>query len=223
MAWIKICGTTNLEDALMAVEAGADALGFVFYEKSPRNVTPEVVREIVAKLPERIEKVGVFVNESFGFMENVAERTGLTSIQMHVDLSGDDGRLAAGNAGLKKYLVIPADSYGKFHVAIFSRDHESEKWLNAIFLDSGTSQQSGGTGIAFDWLKSAPIAETIRRSGFDLVVAGGLKSGNVGEAIRILNPWGVDVVSGVESMPGKKDPEKVRAFISAVREADKNK
>jgi len=124
---------------------------------------------------------------------------------------------------LKKYLVIPADSYGKFHVAIFSRDHPSEKWLNAIFLDSGTSQQPGGTGIAFDWLKSAPIAETIRRSGFDLVVAGGLKSGNVGEAIRILNPWGVDVVSGVESMPGKKDPEKVRAFISAVQQADKSK
>jgi phosphoribosylanthranilate isomerase len=229
MTWIKICGTTNLDDALMSVEAGADALGFVFYKNSPRNVTPEVVREIVEKLPESIEKVGVFVNQSFEFMEDVAVRTGLTAIQLHVDLLADhDGIRSPSGVRLKKYLVIPAgqffDSQKKSDsFAVSVRNQESEKWLNAIFLDSGTSHQPGGTGIAFDWLKSAPIAETIRRSGFDLVVAGGLNSGNVGEAIRILNPWGVDVVSGVESKPGKKDPGKVRAFISAVRQADKKK
>ncbi len=208
----------------MSVEAGADALGFVFYKNSPRDVTPQVVREIVGKLPEKVEKVGVFVNESFEFMENVAAQTGLTAIQSHVDLSADNAALGApGNARLKRHLVIPANSHRKFDVAISHKGQESEKWLNAIFLDSGTSQQPGGTGIAFDWLKSAPMAETIRRSGFDLVVAGGLNSENVGEAIRILNPWGVDVVSGVESRPGKKDPEKVQAFIVAVRQADKNK
>jgi len=211
----------------MAAEAGADALGFVFYEKSPRNVTPETVREIVAKLPEKIEKVGVFVNQSFEFMENVAARTGLTAIQMHLDWSGDNGNLGSqGNVRLKRYLVIPArqffDSQGRLDsFAMSVSNQESENW--AVFLDSGTSQQPGGTGIAFDWLESAPIARTIQRSGFDLVVAGGLNSGNVGEAIRILNPWGVDVVSGVEATPGKKDPEKVRAFISAVRRADNNK
>jgi phosphoribosylanthranilate isomerase len=221
MTWIKICGTTNLEDALLAVEAGADALGFVFYEKSPRNVSPEVVREIVAKLPEEIEKVGVFVNESFEFMENVAARTDLTAIQMHIDLSGDNG--TPGSAGLKKYLVIPANSHGKSDVAILSKDHESEKWFSAVFLDSGTPQQPGGTGRVFDWNRNIPIVEAIRGFGFDLVVAGGLTSGNVGEAIRILNPWGVDVVSGVEARPGKKDPEKVLAFIGAVRQADKSK
>jgi phosphoribosylanthranilate isomerase len=229
MTWIKICGTTNLEDAVMSVEAGADALGFVFYKNSPRNVTPEVVREIVAKLPVKIEKVGVFVNQSFEFMESVAARTGLTGVQLHADLSGDNNTVGApSNARIKKYLVISAeqffDSQGKFDsFAVSVRNQESEKWINALFLDSGTSQQPGGTGIAFDWLKSAPIAETIRRSGFDLVVAGGLNSGNVAEAIRILNPWGVDVVSGVEASPGKKDPEKVRAFISSVRQADKKK
>ncbi len=224
MTWIKICGTTNLDDALMSVEAGADALGFVFYKNSPRHVTPEVAREIVAKLPEEIEKVGVFVNESFEFMEDTAERCGLTAIQLHPDLSGDHDTLGSpSTARIKKYLVVPANSYGKFHVAISPKDQESEKWLNAIFLDSGTSQQPGGTGIPFDWLESAPVAETIRRSGFDLVVAGGLNPANVGEAIRILNPWGVDVVSGVEAGPGKKDPEKVRAFIRAVRQADKSK
>jgi phosphoribosylanthranilate isomerase len=213
----------------MAVEAGADALGFVFYEKSPRNVPPEVVREIVKALPEKIEKVGVFVNQSFEFMENVAARTGLTAIQMHLDFSGDNGTLGSpGNARLKKYWVISArrfyDSRGKVDsFAISVRNQESEKWLDAIFLDSGTSQQPGGTGIAFDWLESAPIARTIQRSGFSIVVAGGLNPGNVAEGIRILNPWGVDVVSGVESSPGKKDPKKVRAFISAVRQADKNK
>jgi phosphoribosylanthranilate isomerase len=157
-------------------------------------------------------------------MENVAARTGLTAIQMHLDFSGDNGTPGSpGNVRLKKYLVIPADSYGKLHVAICPKDQESEKWVNAIFLDSGTPQQPGGTGVAFDWLESTPIAETIRRSRFDLVVAGGLNPANVGEAIRILNPWGVDVVSGVESRPGKKDPEKVRAFIGAVRQADKSK
>jgi phosphoribosylanthranilate isomerase len=229
MTWIKICGTTNLEDALMSVEAGADALGFVFYEKSPRNVTPEVVREIVAKLPEKIEKVGVFVNQSFEFMENVADRTCLTAIQMHLDFSGDNGTLGSpSNARLQKYWVIPAgqflDSEGKVDsFAMSVRNQESDKWLNAIFLDSGTQQQPGGTGIAFDWLESAPIARTIQHSGFNLVVAGGLNPENVSEAIRILNPWGVDVVSGVESRPGKKDPEKVRAFINAVRRADESK
>ncbi len=213
----------------MSVEAGADALGFVFYKNSPRNVTPEVVREIVEKLPESIEKVGVFVNKSFEFMEDAAERTGLTAVQMHIDLSGNSGTLGPpGNARLKQYLVIPArqffDSKGRVDPFVISvNDQKSEKWLKAIFLDSGTSQQPGGTGIAFDWLKSAPIAETIRRSGFDLVVAGGLNPENVGEAIRILNPWGVDVVSGVEARPGKKDPGRVRAFIGAVRQADKGK
>jgi phosphoribosylanthranilate isomerase len=213
----------------MSVEAGADALGFVFYKNSPRNVTPKVVRKIVAKLPEKIEKVGVFVNQSFEFIEDVAVRTGLTAVQLHPDLSGDNGTVELpSNARLKKYLVISAeqfsDSQGKFDsFAMSVRNQESEKWLNAMFFDSGTSQHPGGTGIAFDWIKSVPIAETIRRSGFQLVVAGGLNSGNVGEAIRILNPWGVDVVSGVEASPGKKDPEKVRAFIDAVRQGDKGK
>jgi phosphoribosylanthranilate isomerase len=229
MTWIKICGTTNLEDALIAAEAGADALGFVFYEKSPRNVAPAVVREIVKKLPEKIEKVGVFVDRSFEYMEDVATRSGLTAIQVHPDFSEDSGAWEKGLVGkprarhLKKYLVLPANSYDKFHIAISSKDQESQKWLNAISIDSGTPQQPGGTGKAFDWRGNMPLVELIRRSGFDIVVAGGLNPGNVAEAIRILNPWGVDVVSGVEASPGKKDPAKVRAFIAVVRQTEKSK
>src|ERR1700737_259560 len=106
MTWVKICGTTNPEDAMTAVEAGGDALGFVFYEKSPRKVDPELVREIVAKLPEKIEKVGVFVNESFEFMQDTAGLAGLTAIQLHPDLSQDKGIPSLGRAPhLKKYLV----------------------------------------------------------------------------------------------------------------------
>ena len=222
MTWIKICGTTNLEDALMAVEAGADALGFVFYDGSPRYVTPEAVREITAKLPEAIEKVGVFVDKPVECMEDVARRSGLTAIQVHCDLSGTNILPESPrDTRLKKYLVIPAreflDSPGKFHLAISPKNPNSEKWPSAIFLDSGTSQQPGGTGKTFDWQGSMPLVEVIRRSGFAMVVAGGLNSENVVEAIRILNPWGVDVVSGVEASLGKKDPAKVRAFIDEVR------
>jgi len=222
MTWIKICGTTNLEDALMAVEAGADALGFVFYENSPRNVTPEAVREIVNKLPENIEKVGVFVDRSFEYVEDIAIRSGLTAIQVHCDVTRTKVFLRSPrNTSLKKYVVIPAreflDSPGKFHLAISPKNPNSEKWPSAIFLDSGTSQQPGGTGRTFDWHGSMPLVEVIRRSGFAMVVAGGLNSENVVEAIRILNPWGVDVVSGVEASLGKKDPAKVRAFIDEVR------
>jgi len=226
MTWIKICGTTNLEDALTAVDAGVDALGFVFYEKSPRYIDPEAAREIIAKLPADVEKVGVFVDKPFEFMEDVAERTGLTAIQLHTDLSEKKTTEPPQAPNLKKYLALPArhflDEQGTFESFIRSlRDEESDQWFNTIFLDSGTSQQPGGTGKVFDWQEGRHIADVLRDSGFNLVVAGGLTSPNVTEAIRILKPWGVDVVSGVEASPGKKDPQKVRAFINAVRQPEK--
>lgn len=226
MTWIKICGITNLEDALTAVDAGADALGFVFYDKSPRKVGPEVVREIVARLPEGIEKVGVFVDKPFEFTQEMAESTGLTAIQLHPDLSSAKIMRAPELSYLKRYLALPAwcflNNRGKFESFTMSmRNQESGNWFCAIFLDSGTPQQPGGTGGVFDWQEGRHIAEGIRASGFDLVVAGGLTPDNVTEAIRILKPWGVDVSSGVEASPGKKDPKKVRAFIEAVRQSVK--
>jgi phosphoribosylanthranilate isomerase len=237
MTWVKICGITNLEDAQTAVDVGADALGFVFYEKSPRNMAPDAAREIVAKLPAQIEKVGVFVNGVGPHPVNVAREVGLTAIQTSFGLSPTGSSKAVGLAGFprppKMFLSLP--------VAWFFEDPERMKkvigsvllarnvpvtppdsggWFDTLLLDSGSLQQPGGTGRTFDWQRAKPIADDLQQDGLKLIVAGGLTSDNVSEAMRILKPWGVDVSSGVEAKPGKKDPEKVRAFVSRVRKAD---
>lgn len=218
MTWVKICGMTNLEDALVAVDAGADAVGFVFYEKSPRSISVEAAREIVPKLPPGVEKVGVFVNKKEGTLCDIADRTGLTSVQMH----GDDEDPHVGD-------LVVAQRPGLKILAAISMSQEcpdgrAMMWhpgtVHAFLVDSGVSSKHGGTGAVFNWPASVPALENIKRLG-RLVAAGGLTPENVGEAIRILKPWGVDVASGVEASPGKKDPEKVRAFVRAVREADR--
>ena len=207
MTWIKICGTTHLEDALMSVDAGADALGFVFYEKSPRNVAVELVREIVRELPEAVEKVGVFVNESWERVEEIADTAGLTAIQLH----GDEHRDSSWRATERKvYMAIPVGDLTEDWLISLPRN------LGALVVDSGTPQQPGGTGKSFDWKATKPMFTAVGAR-IPVVVAGGLTPLNVVEAIHILEPWGVDVVSGVESTPGTKDPEKVRAFVAAVR------
>jgi phosphoribosylanthranilate isomerase len=242
MTWVKICGITNLEDAVTAVESGADALGFVFYDKSPRNVTPDTAREILRQLPAHIEKVGVFVgNNPKNFLELVHD-LGLTGSQLHVGPHVDsvNGTMAYGlecfPQGFKSYRSMPAewfieseDSAKHFisstaRAAEMMRSHpEGDRLLNffqTIFLDSGSLQQPGGTGVVFDWRKAAPIVDHMQQV-VRVVVAGGLNPTNVTEAIHILKPWGVDVSSGVESKPGKKDPEKVRAFVAAVRQVER--
>jgi phosphoribosylanthranilate isomerase len=229
MTWVKICGITNLEDALTAVDAGADALGFVFYEKSPRKIDPEVAAEIAARLPLRLEKVGVFVNESFEHMESVAREVGLTGIQLHVEmplLRGKKRQKMKPAERIKRYIALPVrhffDEEGRFDsFALSVSEDGADRWVSAFFLDSGTPEQMGGTGRAFNWQKAVPVAEVVKQSGSSLVVAGGLTPANVTEAIRILKPWGVDVSSGVESTPGKKDPKKVQAFVAAVRQAER--
>ena len=237
MTWIKICGMTNLEDALTAVDAGADAVGFVFYEKSPRNVSVEVAREIVRELPEEVEKIGVFVNEGDLDSSLVLLDVGLTGIQQYVSLdqSPAPSRGSALEVSLlpKRYrflMALPLRLFGdeelqetSFRFAKPKNLPEElsipEGLMDAFVLDSGDLQMPGGTGKTFDWGKAVPIAKAMRRDMVKLVVAGGLTPENVGEAMRILSPWGVDVSSGVEARPGKKDPEKVRAFVRAVRAA----
>jgi phosphoribosylanthranilate isomerase len=217
MIWIKICGTTNREDALTAVEAGADALGFVFYDKSPRKIDPETAREVVEQLPPEIEKVGVFVNEPVEKILNIVIQAGLTAVQLHgVDSRRPEfmRRLKDGRE-LKIFLVLQADEISGFETPGHNKGD-----LGAVFIDSGTSQLPGGTGKTFDWRAATAGVEAMKRNS-NLVVAGGLNPGNVAEVIRILKPWGVDVASGVEARPGKKDPEKVRAFVEAVRHAEK--
>jgi phosphoribosylanthranilate isomerase len=218
MTWIKICGITNLEDALTAVDAGADALGFVFYEKSPRKVDQETARRVVGELPGTIDKVGVFVNETEDSICATADEADLTAVQLHGD--NEDPHVAD--------LVAERRPHLKVMVAISMHHAKPEGWammwrpdvVYAFLVDSGNWSSYGGTGRTFDWQTSQTSVEVIARLG-RVIVAGGLNSGNVTEAIRILTPWGVDVSSGVEARPGKKDPAKVRAFVDAVRQTEK--
>jgi phosphoribosylanthranilate isomerase len=228
MTWVKICGMTNLEDALVAVEAGADAVGFVFYEKSPRCVSVETAREIVEALPENVETVGVFAGDSIENAVETGRQAGCEALQVYMltyKKPTADGGLQAresGTRGLKIYLALSVAIFlgaGSKNVDGFARDCPPGL-LDTLFLDSGNSQQPGGTGRTFDWREAAKAVQDLSRHQ-KIVIAGGLTPENVGEAIRILKPWGVDVVSGVEATPGKKDPEKVQAFVRAVREIDK--
>ena len=222
MTWVKICGITNLEDAQATADAGANAVGFVFYEKSPRCIDPETAKNIVAKLPARLEKVGVFVHGANQRMEGIAQQVGLTAVQVHTDpsLHGQPPDLKL-PPQFKRYLALPAGLF-------FGERGEGMQWflpsgkrIDAIFLDSSTERQPGGTGEVFAWEKAVSMVGRIGRI-IPIVVAGGLAPGNVNDAMRVLHPWGVDVTSGVEASPGKKDPEKVRAFIQAVRNIENN-
>jgi phosphoribosylanthranilate isomerase len=230
MTWIKICGTTSFDDATSAIRAGADALGFIFYPASPRYIEPQAARLIVARLPEKIEKVGVFVDQTSDAVLATAAKVGLTSVQLPVN---DDPFLAeqlAQGCHPRFDDLWPRDRPRLKILAAVSMRTDLETGLArakewnaelvwAFLLDSASLTQHGGTGIAFDWKASSSAADEIRGLG-KIVVAGGLTPSNVGQAMRILRPWGVDVVSGVEAQPGKKDPEKVQAFVRAVRQAD---
>ena len=229
MTWVKICGTTNLEDALLAVEAGADAVGFVFYEKSPRKVGVEAARKIVEKLPASVEKVGVFVGETVDAVLEISKKAGLTLAQTYPDFRNPLSSLNDEFLKLpfRMIVAIPAtqlqlgESGDPEVITGFRVTDRFRDRIVAILLDSGGSDRPGGTGKRFDWEMAVPITEMTSRIGLRFIVAGGLTADSVGEAISILNPWGVDVASGVEARPGKKDPEKVRAFVRAVREMDR--
>jgi phosphoribosylanthranilate isomerase len=255
MTWVKICGITNLEDALASAEAGANALGFVFYPKSSRHVTVETVRSIVCKLPQQVEKVGVFVNETVDDVRNTVREAGLTTVQLSGNENTEFSRALsrAFDNGAKRPMIFrcypakifdapgersvgwdpvaagvvePDEAYKgkrvhKIHVAkngdLFLETHGFRPGvLSGVMLDSATKHARGGTGRTFDWERVQPWAGIIN-SISKLIVAGGLHPGNVQEAIHLLHPWGVDVTSGVEREPGKKDPRKVRAFVKAVR------
>ena len=210
--WVKICANTSVEDALLAVDTGADAVGFVFAE-SPRRVTRQQVRTITPRLPSNLEKYGVFVDADFDEISATVSECGLTGVQLH----------AANDAGLPARL---RDRFGEklsiLRVLHYSESLESQLATirddNAVLIDSRTAEAVGGTGVRFDWraARSSFSASPHLR----LIAAGGLNPENVAQAISTLQPWGVDVASGVESAPGKKDPERVRAFVRAARNGD---
>jgi len=218
MTWVKICGITNLEDALRAVNAGADALGFLFYEKSPRKAEVGTTREIIRELPDGIEKVGVFVDHEPGQVREIVLQTGLTTVQLHgkqlLDRVWSDKLPVEQSLGVRKMIpVIPGDSLKDRGVLISEGAHDK---VYALLFDSQSNGNMGGTGTTFDWRGTRAMVQVISLK-IPVIVAGGLTSLNVTEAIRLLQPFGVDVSSGVEERPGKKDPAKVHAFIQAVR------
>ncbi len=212
MTWIKICGTTNLEDALAAVEAGADALGFVFAE-SARRITPEAAAEITRHLPANVEKIGVFVSEAPERIKAIAKLVGLTAVQLHQSVAVP----GLGNVG-----VIPVLHMSEIErIGLKAGELTFADSIKALLLDSGNSIKGGGTGTRFDWEHAQRFLEGSKLDRrFRIIIAGGLDHENVGEAIRIFQPFGVDVVSGVEREKRRKDSDKVRAFVAAVRAAE---
>lgn len=222
MTWVKICGITNLEDAQLAVEAGADAVGFVFYDKSPRKIDPDAAREIAARLPQKVEKVGVFASRSVGDVQQFVEQVGLTAIQFYptseFEAVAELIALKKKRTELKLIVVCPADKLSQKGLLM---SEELRKVLYALMFDSGTGAQPGGTGNRFNWNEARGMLQVMSVT-VPVIVAGGLNPLNVAEAINLFQPYGVDVASGVEAKPGKKDPKKVRAFVRAVREAERN-
>lgn len=221
MTWVKICGMTNLEDAMTAVEAGADAVGFVFYRNSPRNITIEAAQKIVKQLPDKMEKVGVFVDAECERIRETAMNVGLTAVQLHGERSRqsvlNDFRPVIECAGVAKLIsMVPGDTVKDGGLGMDDRTRER---LFALLLDSQRGGASGGTGTTFDWKAARGLVQALGIN-IPVIIAGGLTSGNVSDALKMFQPFGVDVASGVELRPGKKHAEKVHAFVRAVREMD---
>ena len=213
--WVKICGNTSLADAQLAAAAGADAVGFVF-APSPRRVTAAQVAAITPQLPTEIEKIGVFVDADFAEIAETVEQAGLTGVQLHAGGASDMAERLRAEFGpdlrLLQVVHFGVDAAAELRVV------SANAHIDGILVDSRTATAVGGTGIAFDW-EAAREAIFSPGSGLKLIAAGGLTPANVAQAVAILRPWGVDVASGVEAVPGRKDPEKVRKFVASARES----
>lgn len=200
---VKICGITNAEDAVAAVDAGADALGFMFFDESKRNVPFARAAEIIRELPPLVAKVGVFVNASDEFIRRALE-TGIDTLQLHGTETPDFcARFAPVNV-VKAFRIRDEESLRE------CLRYRSHAWL----LDSYVAGAQGGTGMPFDW----DIAVEATKLNRMVILAGGLKPATVAAAVQKVQPYGVDVSSGVESSPGKKDHGKIRAFVAATRQ-----
>ena len=218
--WIKICGNTSLADARLAVEAGADAVGFVF-APSPRQVSASEAAAIVSRLPAEIEKIGVFVDATLEEIYTTVRASGLTGVQLHFEAAAELPAKLRQRLGprLRIFRVVHFDRTAAGAVSQQIAEHALNPHLDAVLVDSRTAKAVGGTGIPFDWAEARKTLFSDAAK-LKLVAAGGLAPANVAEAIATLRPWGVDAVSGVEVSPGRKDPAKVREFIARARAAD---
>jgi len=217
MTWVKICGTTSLADAQMSVAAGADALGFIF-AASPRQIDAEAAAEMVKAVSGEVETIGVFVNESPSTIAEIVRQVGLSGVQLHGDETAQqltEFRRELGQTKIIKALSV--NDLRQDNDLILEKYLGARSSLDAMLLDSGSAERRGGTGAPFDWESAQPTASRIREQ-MPLIIAGGLNSGNVSQALDLFQPWGIDVVSGVESAPGKKDEGKLRDFMAAVRQ-----
>jgi len=219
--WIKICANTNLDDAQLAAELGADAVGFVF-APSTRQVTPAEVARITPHLPEGIECVGVFPALPAEQIVGIAQECGLNTVQLHggvsLDLVRQLDEIFSGQVKLIQtvHWQVDTDAASAALVAEQLQQIEADGLVGRVLLDAKAGPNLGGTGVSFDWdAARATFAEA--NTGLKLIAAGGLRQENVADAIRRLDPWGVDVASGVEQTPGRKSPEKLAAFIRAAR------
>lgn len=201
MTKIKICGITNLNDAFLSIDLGADAIGFIFYRYSKRYISSEDALRIISKLPPFVKTVGVFVNQSVEELKSMKREIRFDLFQLHGDEEPDYCR-ELGNSVIKAMRVkdrINQDDIDSFPV-------------RALLFDTYSTEDFGGTGRSFNWelLKGIAVSKSV-------ILSGGLTPENVAEAIDIVNPYAVDVSSGVEDYPGKKNPLKLKAFIKAVR------
>ena len=208
MVRVKICGITKLEDAKLAAELGAHAIGLNFYEQSPRCVTPFAASELIRRMPPFVAAIGVFVNWTDPAVVALCKALRLAAAQLH----GDESSQVVERVS-SRLPVIKALRFGPGNSA---PDFSSFRGVAAFLLDSAVSGQYGGTGATGNWHQARAAAQSHR-----IILAGGLTPENVGEAIRIVRPYAVDVASGVESRPGKKDPAKLRAFFDEVARASR--
>ena len=208
MVKVKICGITNIEDARLAVDLGAEMLGFNFYEKSPRYIAPQEARRVIDDLPETVENIGVFVNMEYYRIDEYVDLVGLDGVQLHGDEDDDfvsNLRQYTDAKILKAFRVGPG----------FSVETIKDSTADSILLDAFAQEHYGGTGQRFEW-NIAADAVKLRP---ELVLAGGLTPENVAEGVRKVLPYAVDVASGVESAPGRKDSGKLEAFIRNAKKA----
>jgi phosphoribosylanthranilate isomerase len=222
--WIKICGNTNLDDALLAADAGADAVGFVF-ATSPRRVSAGQIAAIMPDLPSDLTKIGIFSTQDFDEIASTLQSAGLHGAQLHGELDFSLAQKLRNQFGTNFFLIqtlhwdINGDpSRAEDRLRNELRAISRHRDIDAILLDTRTATVSGGSGKTLDWTRAAEILAA-EAGHTRIILAGGLHPGNVREAILTLRPWGVDVASGVEARPGKKHPESVSNFVRAARSA----